>query len=63
MLKPLTNIFKEGMKKKAAADADDVASPDFIEGTNLTNNAQKEYSQNTREGHLNRNFSLQDMET
>jgi len=53
------SMFKEGMKKRAAASADDVASPDFIEGTNLTNNAQRLLRKAQEEGLVNRNFSLQ----
>tara|TARA_Y100001938_G_scaffold146716_1_gene226196 strand:- start:3779 stop:4300 length:522 start_codon:yes stop_codon:yes gene_type:complete len=55
----LSSMFKEGMKKRAAASADDVASPDFIEGTNLTNNAQRLLRKAQDEGLVNRNFSLQ----
>jgi len=55
----LMSMFKEGMKKRAAASADDVASPDFIEGTNLTNNAQRLLRKAQEEGLVNRNFSLQ----
>lgn len=55
----LMSMFKEGMKKRAGASADDVASPDFIEGTNLTNNAQRLLRKAQEEGLVNRNFSLQ----
>ena len=57
----LNGMFKEGMKKRAAASADDVASPDFIEGTNLTNNAQRLLRKAQEEGLVNRNFSLKNV--
>jgi len=55
----LMSMFKEGMKKRAGGNPDDVASPAFIEGTNLTNNAQRLLRKAQDEGLVNRNFSLQ----
>jgi hypothetical protein len=55
----LMSMFKEGMKKRAAGSADDVMTPEFIEGSNLTNNAQRLLKKSQEEGLVNRNFSLQ----
>ncbi len=55
----LMSMFKEGMKKRAAGSADDVMTPEFIEGSNLTNNAQRLLKKSQDEGLVNRNFSLQ----
>ena len=55
----LMSMFKEGMKKRAAGGADDVMTPEFIEGSNLTNNAQRLLRKAQDEGLVNRNFSLQ----
>lgn len=55
----LISMHKEGMKKRAAGSSDDVLTPEFIEGSNLTNNAQRLLYKAQDEGLVNRNFSLE----
>ena len=55
----LLSMYKEGMKKRAAASADDVMSKDFIESGNLTNNAQRLLKKAQDAGLVNRNFRLE----
>ena len=57
----LLSMYKEGMKKRATIGPKDniFDNPAFLEGSNLTNNAERLLKKAQDAGLVNRNFSLQ----